>query len=84
MPNHKSCEKRMRVSARQRANNKIIGGQLRAAVKDLRETTDKEEAQKKYRQVASLYDRAAQRNIIHHRNADRNKSRLARYVSNLG
>ena len=74
----------MRVSARQRINNKVIAGQLRAAVKELREMTDKEAAQKQYRIVASLYDRAAQKNIIHRCNADRNKSRLATHVSRLG
>lgn len=74
----------MRVSARQRANNKVIAGKLRAAVKELREMTDKEAATKHYRVVASLYDRAAQKNIIHRCNADRNKSRLAVHVSKLG
>ncbi len=73
----------MRVSARQRANNKVIAGQLRAAVKELREMTEKESAIKQYRVVASLYDRAARKNIIHRRNADRNKSRLAAHVGKL-
>jgi len=52
-------------------------------MKELRDQTKKEEAGTKYRLVASMLDRAAQDHLIHRKNADRNKARLARFASGL-
>ena len=46
--------------------------------------TAKEEATGKYRTVVSLLDKAVAYGLIHKKNADRNKSRLARFVQQLG
>ncbi len=83
MPNHKSCEKRVRTSQQQRLRNRATRSELRAAIKELRAMTSKEEAAPKYRQVVSLMDCAASSHLIHKKNADRNKSRLARFVQKL-
>ncbi len=74
----------MRTSSEQRLRNRALRSRLRVAVKDLRSETDKDEAQRKYRVVSSLLDKAAAAHLIHHRNADRNKARQAQFVSKLG
>jgi small subunit ribosomal protein S20 len=74
----------MRKSAKQRLDNRAARTHLRAAIRELRDTTDKDAAAKRYREVASLLDKAAGRHLLHPRNADRNKARLARYVNSLG
>lgn len=73
----------MKTSEVQRIRNRGYHSTLRAAVKELREMTSKEDAQKKYKEVASLLDKTAQHHLIHHRNADRNKARLAKFVATL-
>lgn len=84
MPNHKSCKKRMKTSEKERLRNRGYRSVLRAAVRDLRNETSKEEATKMLPKVTSLYDRAAAYGLIHKKNADRNKSRLTHFVQKLG
>lgn len=83
MPNHKSCAKRMKTSEEERNRNRAYRSQLRAAIKDVRTETNKEEAQKKLLVATSILDKAAGYGLIHRKNADRNKSRLAGYVKKL-
>jgi len=74
----------MKTSDEQRFRNKALRSQLRTAIKELRSETNKEEAANKYRQVTSLLDKAAGYHLVHKKNADRNKARLAQVVSKLG
>lgn len=83
MPIHKDCVKRMRSSARERERNRAKRSRIRAAIKALRSETKKEAAATQYREVSRLLDRAASDGLIHRRNADRNKSRLAAMVNRL-
>jgi small subunit ribosomal protein S20 len=73
----------MKSSARERERNRRERSRLRAAIRDLRAMTDKDEAAKKLTEVNSLLDRAAATHLVHPRNADRNKSRLAKRVQKL-
>jgi len=73
----------MRTSEEQRLRNRAFRSRLRAAVRELRSETNPDEATKKYRMVVSLLDKAASRGLIHKKNADRNKSRLAQLVRKL-
>jgi small subunit ribosomal protein S20 len=84
LPNHKSCAKRMRSSAGERTRNRAFRSQLRQAIKDVRSQTSKVEALKKLQAATAILDKAAAAHIIHQRNADRNKSRLALFVGKLG
>ena len=84
MPNHKSCEKRMRQSENNRLRNRAFRSQLRSAIKDVRTETQKDEATKKYQKAMQIIDKAAAHGLIHKKTADRNKSRLAQYVNKLG
>lgn len=74
----------MKTSDQERLRNRGYRSVLRGAIKDLREETNKEEAAKKYRNVVSLIDKASANGLIHRKNADRNKSRLALFVQKLG
>jgi len=73
----------MRTSAGERIRNRAFRSQLRQAIKDVRSESNKEEALKKLKLASVLLDKAADANIIHWRNADRNKSRLALFVGKL-
>jgi len=83
LPNHKSCERRVKTSTKKRLVNRARKSELRGAIKELRGQDSKDEAGKQYLIVASMLDRAAQDNLIHRKNADRNKARLARFVQGL-
>lgn len=45
--------------------------------------TSKEDATPKLKEVSVLLDQAADSNLIHKNNADRNKSRLTHFVTSL-
>jgi small subunit ribosomal protein S20 len=83
LPNHKSCEKRMKQSENNRMRNRAYRSQLRAAVKEVRTEKNKEEALKKLKEAARVLDTAATYGIIHKKNAARNKSRLTALVNKL-
>lgn len=86
MPNHASTEKDLRKVAKRRPYNIAMKSRLRTLVKKVREAVEeknKEAAQVRLRAVVSALDTAAKRNIIHHRNASRKKSRLTQLVNSL-
>ena len=84
MPQHKSAKKRMRTSERLRAYNKTKKTRMKTAVKDLEGTTDRTEAETKYKTVSSILDRLSTKGIIHRNTAARKKAQLAKHVNNLG
>lgn len=83
VPNHKSCKKRIKTSAKERLRNRAYRSQLRAAIKAIRTETDKERALPLLRDVTVKLDKAASYGLIHKRNADRSKSRLALFVQKM-
>ena len=83
MPNHKSCEKRVKTSLKERERNRAFRSRLRAALKDVRSATNKDEAHKKLKDATVILDKAASYGLIHRKNADRNKSRLSQFVQKL-
>ncbi len=83
MPNHKSCAKRMKTSEKERLRNRKYRTILRTAIRNLRLETSKDAASKKFKEVATIIDKAASYGIIHQNNAARNKSRLSHFVAKL-
>ena len=65
MANHKSALKRIRSNETKRVQNRYKHKTARNAMKKLRETTNKKEAQKLLPEVTSMLDKLAKRNIIH-------------------
>ena len=83
MANHKSSEKRIRQSEKKRVFNRYFAVTTRNAIKKLRGTEDKAEAQKLLPEVTSMLDKLAKRYIIHKKKASNLKSKLQKHVSSL-
>lgn len=84
MANHKSAEKRIRSTATKRLRNRYQAKSTRTVVKNLRESTDKNEAEGLFKKVSSMLDKLAKKNVIHKKKASNQKSKLAKVVSKLG
>jgi len=83
MPNHKSAEKRVRQAEKRKLHNKYYAKTMRNAVKKLRNTTDKNEAEKKLPEVIAMIDKIAKMNVIHKNKAANLKSKLTKHVKSL-
>ena len=68
MANHKSALKRIRSNEAKRLRNRYQHKTTRTYIKRLRDTSDKSEAQELLKQVISMVDRLAKKNIIHKNN----------------
>ncbi len=83
MANHKSALKRIRSNDTKRVQTRYKHKTARNAMKKLRETTNKKEAQKLLPEVTSMLDKLAKRNIIHANKAANLKSSLTKHVAAL-
>lgn len=83
MANHKSALKRIRNSETKRLRNRYQHKTARNAVKKLKETTDKKEAETMFPNIISMIDKLAKKNIIHDNKAANLKSQLAKHVAAL-
>lgn len=86
MPNTKSAERRMRNSARKRLENKTIKSRLKTlegSYLELVGSGKKTEALSALRGVVSALDKAVKHGVVHHRMADRKKSRLTLRLNRL-
>ena len=81
MANHKSALKRIRSNEAKRLRNKYQHKTARNAVRDLRTSEDKKEAEGKLNTVISMLDKLAKKNIIHKNKAANLKSQLTKHVS---
>ncbi len=81
MANHKSALKKIRSDETKRVRNKYQLKTTRTYLKRLRETEDKAEAEKLYKEVSSMLDKLAKKNIIHKNNAANKKAKLAKMVN---
>lgn len=83
MANHKSALKRIRSNRAKQLRNKYQHKTTRNAVRDLKATTEKKEAEELYPKVVGMLDKLAKNNIIHKNKASNLKSKLAKYVAAL-
>nr|WKN39882.1 30S ribosomal protein S20 [Tunicatimonas sp. TK19036] len=83
MANHKSALKRIRSSETKRLRNRYQLKTTRTYMKRLRDTTEKSEAEKLYKEVSGMLDKLAKKNIIHRNKASHQKSQLAKHVNQL-
>ena len=83
MANHKSSIKRIRQEEKRRLHNRYYGKTMRNAVRKLRSTTDKTEANAMYPGITKMLDKLAKVNIIHKKKASNLKSKLAIYINKL-
>ncbi|MDI3520158.1 MAG: small subunit ribosomal protein [Anaerophaga sp.] len=83
MANHQSAKKRIRQIEKRKLHNKYYAKTARNAIKNLRNTTEKSEAEALYPQVTSMIDKLAKKNIIHKNNAANLKSSLAKHINKM-
>lgn len=83
MANHRSAIKRIRQANARRLENRYVARTTRNAVRKLRATSNKEEAQKLYPEVCSMLDKLAKKRVIHQNKANNLKSKLAAHVNSL-
>jgi small subunit ribosomal protein S20 len=76
MANHKSAIKRIRSNDTKRVLNKYQHKTTRNALRQLRETKDRNEAMEMLPKVVTMLDKLAKRNIIHKNKAANLKSGL--------
>ena len=83
MANHKSALKRIRSNKAKAERNRYQHKTARNAVRKLRATTNKKEAEEMLPKVCSMLDKLAKTNIIHKNKAARHKSRLNHHVHSM-
>ncbi|MCK5538043.1 MAG: 30S ribosomal protein S20 [Bacteroidales bacterium] len=83
MANHQSAKKRIRKSESAKLRNRYYHVTTRNAIKTIRETTDKAEAEKLLPSLYQMLDKLTKRNIIHKNKAANLKSKLTVHVAGL-
>ncbi|TNE54406.1 MAG: 30S ribosomal protein S20 [Bacteroidetes bacterium] len=83
MANHQSAKKRVRSNAVKALRNKYQHKTTRNAVRKLRATKDKKEAETLFPSVSGMLDKLVKKNIIHKNKAANLKSSLALHVNKL-
>ncbi|MGB5363412.1 MAG: 30S ribosomal protein S20 [Aureibaculum sp.] len=83
MANHKSALKRIRSNETKRLRNKFQHKTTRNAIRDLRTTEKKKDAEGQLVKVVSMIDKLAKSRIIHKNKAANLKSKLTKFVAAL-
>jgi small subunit ribosomal protein S20 len=83
MAQHKSAEKRARVSKRRAVRNAAAQSKLKSAVKKVRGTKDKAQAQAELQKTVKLLDKLAAKGVIHKNKAANNKSKLVKLINKM-
>ncbi len=83
MANHRSALKRVRSDEAKRLRNRYQHKTTRNAIRKLRSTEDKKEAEAQLPVVSGMLDKLAKKNIIHKNKAANLKSQLAKHVNAL-
>ena len=83
MDRHPQQIKRKRQDIKKRARNVANMSKLRTQIKNVLQSTDKENAQLDYTKVVSSIDKAAGKGLIHKNTAARRKSQITRHLNSL-
>jgi len=83
MANHQSARKRIRSNEAKHLRNRYQAKTCRTAIKKLKQLKEKQEAEQLFKDVVSMLDKLARKNIIHKNKAANTKSKLAIYVNSL-
>ena len=83
MANHKSAEKRIRANEVKRVRNRYQHKTTRTAIKNLRAATVKADAVTLLKEVSSMIDKLAKKNVIHWKKAANQKSKLTKLVNKI-
>jgi small subunit ribosomal protein S20 len=83
MATHKSAKKRIRTSERKRIVNQQGTSRIKTTVKKVLASTNKEEAEKLYKEAVSILDKGTSKNLIKKNTASRKKSMITRHLNKL-
>jgi len=83
MATHKSAKKRIRTNERKRVINLGAATRIKSSVKKVLATTNREEAEKLYKEAVSVLDRGATKGLIKQNTASRKKSMITRHLNKL-
>jgi small subunit ribosomal protein S20 len=83
MAHHQSAKKRIRQDVSKNENNRYYARTMRSALKKLRGTTDKAEAEALAPKVFSMLDKLAKKNIIQKNKASNLKSGVSKHITSL-
>ncbi|MGB8490682.1 MAG: 30S ribosomal protein S20 [Bacteroidales bacterium] len=83
MANHLSSKKRIRQISTRNESNKYYSKTMRNALKAIRSTTDRKQAEELLPRLNSMLDKLAKKNIIHSNKASNLKSSVVKHVSSL-
>jgi small subunit ribosomal protein S20 len=83
MPQHKSCEKRMRTASEARLRNRRDRSIYRGAEKQVLDSTIKSEATAHLVQAYTVLDKMASKGLMHRNTAARHKAKLTAHVNAL-
>ena len=83
MASHKSAKKRIRTNERKKAINKIADSRIKTTVKKALAASEKETAEKLYKDAVALLDRNTAKGKIHRNNAARKKARLTKHLNSI-
>ena len=83
MATHKSAKKRIRTNERKRLVNQRGSSKIKSNVKKVLTTTNKEEAEKLYKEAVSVLDKGTTKGLIKKNTASRKKSMITRHLNKL-
>ncbi len=83
MATHKSAKKRIRTNERKRVVNQQGTTRIKSSVKKVMATSNKEEAEKLYKEAVSILDKGTTKGLIKKNTASRKKSSLTRHLNSL-
>ncbi|MGD8427810.1 MAG: 30S ribosomal protein S20 [Balneolaceae bacterium] len=83
MPQHKSAIKRVRQNEKRRQRNQSQRSRMKTLIKNVLESTDKEEAEEAFKIASSFLDKMAAKDLVHKNFAARKKAKLSKHVNNL-
>ncbi len=83
MANNASAEKAIRQNERHRLHNRYYARTTRNAIRAIRNTSDKQEAEKNAPKVYSMIDKLAKIGVIHKKKAANLKSSIAIHINKL-
>jgi small subunit ribosomal protein S20 len=83
MANHKSALKAARQAEARKEDNKYYARTMRNALKKIRKTTDKAEADKMVPELSAVLDKLAKKNVIHKNKAANLKSSITKHAQSL-
>lgn len=83
MATHKSAKKRIRTNERKRVINQRAASEIKTSVKKVLSSTNKEEAEKLYKEAVSVIDKGTTKGLIKPNTASRRKSMITRHLNSL-